>query len=166
MSFTRSTPPPYNPLPLGHGRNASLASTTRSGWAASFASHANSPRAAAFAQLDSRNGPQSPSVAGSTHSPRAASFSGHPNRLISPSASRMSRRISSPRGIPPLVIPQMRRRGVQGPRSTDGALPVCSMWSTRSGYKLKLSLSCRLTTMRNLRTRSPLDRMRSIAHVV
>ncbi|KAG8683389.1 hypothetical protein FRC09_016111, partial [Ceratobasidium sp. 395] len=93
MSFTRSTPPPYNTVNQGHGRRPSWASA-RSGWAASFASH--------------------------NQSPRAASFSGNAARITSPSNAR---RITSPRGVPPLVIPPMRRR-VAKTRSEDGAIPV------------------------------------------
>ncbi|CAE6438050.1 unnamed protein product [Rhizoctonia solani] len=112
MSFTRSTPPPYNSLSQGlgtHGRNPSWASANaRSGWAASFATNAKSPRATG-AQLDPRSGARSP-PGGSAHSSRAASFSGNATRLTSPSTSRFSRRVSSPRAIPPLVIPPMKRR--------------------------------------------------------
>lgn len=120
MSFTRSTPPPYNSLSQGlgaHGRNASWASANaRSGWAASFANSAKSPRGVG-AQLDPRSGARSPP--GSAHSSRA-SFSGNATRLTSPSASRFSRRASSGRAIPPLVIPPMQRRGAKGPMGHDG----------------------------------------------
>ncbi|CAE6333700.1 unnamed protein product [Rhizoctonia solani] len=124
MSFTRSTPPPYNSLSQGlgtHGRNPSWTSNNiRSGWAASFANSAKSPRGTG-AQLDPASGARSP-PAGSAHSSRAASFSGNVNRLTSPTASRFSRRVSSPRVIPPLVIPPMRRRGGKGPMSNDGTV--------------------------------------------
>lgn len=127
MSFTRSTPPPYNTLSqgVGHGRKASWASSARSGWAASFASHTQSPRVAAFAssQLNPPTGARTPPVA-SMHSPRAASFSGHLPRITSPPVGGMSamRRITSPRAVPPLVIPPLRRRGVKA-RSVDGTVP-------------------------------------------
>ncbi|CAE6422697.1 hypothetical protein RSOLAG22IIIB_00418 [Rhizoctonia solani] len=120
MSFTRSTPPPYNSLSQGlgaHGRNASWASVNgRSGWAASFANSAKSPRGTG-AQLDPRSGARSPQ-AGSAHSSRAASFSGNA-RLTSPSTSRFPRRVSSPRAIPPLVIPPMKRHGAKGPADEE-----------------------------------------------
>ncbi|CAE6424435.1 unnamed protein product [Rhizoctonia solani] len=122
MSFTRSTPPPYNSLSQGlgaHGRNSSWASgNARPGWAASFASSAKSPLGVS-AQLDPRA--RSP-TAGSTHSSRAASFSGNVSRLTSPSTSRFSRRISSPRAIPPLVIPPIKRRSAKEPKSHDGTV--------------------------------------------
>ncbi|KAG8734387.1 hypothetical protein FRC11_002329 [Ceratobasidium sp. 423] len=124
MSFTRSTPPPYNSLSQGlgaHGRNLSWApASARPGWAASFASSAKSPRGVG-AQLDPRGGTRSP-TAGSAHSSRAASFSGNASRLASPSTSRFSRRISSPRAIPPLVIPPTKRRGAKGPINHDGTV--------------------------------------------
>ncbi|KDN51105.1 hypothetical protein RSAG8_00734, partial [Rhizoctonia solani AG-8 WAC10335] len=123
MSFTRSTPPPYNSLSQGlggHGRNASWASVNpRSGWAASFANSAKSPRGTG-AQLDLRGDARNPPT-GSAHSSRAASFSGNA-RLTSPSASRFPRRVSSPRAIPPLVIPPMKRHGPKGTVSRDGTV--------------------------------------------
>ncbi|CAE6466926.1 unnamed protein product [Rhizoctonia solani] len=124
MSFTRSTPPPYNSLSQGlgaHGRNASWASTNaRSGWAASFANSAKSPRGVGV-QLDPGSGTRSP-PAGNAHSSRAASFSSNANRLTSPTANRFSRRVSSPRVVPPLVIPPMRKRGGKGSMSHDGTV--------------------------------------------
>ncbi|CAE6401060.1 unnamed protein product [Rhizoctonia solani] len=126
MSFTRSTPPPYNTVSQGlgaHGRNASWASVNaRSGWAASFANSAKSPRGAS-AQLDPRSDTRSP-PAGSAHSSRAASFSGNVARLTSPSTSRFPRRVSSPRAIPPLVIPPTKRHGAKGNVSRDGTIQV------------------------------------------
>ncbi|CAE6442287.1 unnamed protein product [Rhizoctonia solani] len=123
MSFTRSTPPPYNSLSQGlggHGRNASWASVNpRSGWAASFANSAKSPRGTG-AQLDLRGDARNPPT-GSAHSSRAASFSGNA-RLTSPSASRFPRRVSSPRAIPPLIIPPMKRHGPKGTVSRDGTV--------------------------------------------
>ncbi|KAJ1308784.1 hypothetical protein OPQ81_004474 [Rhizoctonia solani] len=122
MSFTRSTPPPYNSLSQGlgaHARNPSWASANpRSGWAASFANSGKSPRGAGN-QLDPHSGTRSP-PAGGAHLSRAASFSGNATRLTSPSASRFSRRVSSPRAITPLIIPPMKRRGNKGPMSHDG----------------------------------------------
>ncbi|CAE6428425.1 hypothetical protein ACGC1H_000688 [Rhizoctonia solani] len=124
MSFTRTTPPPYNSVSQGlgtHGRNASWASVNaRSGWAASFANNAKSPRGTG-AQLDTRGDTRSP-PAGSAHSSRAASFSGNGARLTSPSASRFPRRVSSPRAIPPLVIPPTKRYGAKGNVSRDGTV--------------------------------------------
>ncbi|KDN51107.1 hypothetical protein RSAG8_00736, partial [Rhizoctonia solani AG-8 WAC10335] len=123
MSFTRSTPPPYNSLSQGlggHGRNASWASVNaRSGWAASFANSAKSPRGTG-AQLDLRSDARNPPT-GSAHSSRAASFSGNA-WLTSPSASRFPRRVSSPRAIPPLIIPPMKRHGPKGTVSRDGTV--------------------------------------------
>ncbi|KAG8705135.1 hypothetical protein FRC08_001821, partial [Ceratobasidium sp. 394] len=116
MSFARSTPPPYNTVNQGHGRRPSWASA-RSGWAASFAGHAQSPRVAAFGGL---SGARTPPVA-STHSPRAASFSGNAARITSPTNAR---RITSPRGVPPLVIPPMRRRVARAHSVDDGVVPV------------------------------------------
>ncbi|KAG8746822.1 hypothetical protein FRC10_003344 [Ceratobasidium sp. 414] len=117
MSFARSTPPPYNTVNQGHGRRPSWAST-RSGWAASFASHAQSPRVAAFGNIPA--GARTPPVA-NTHSPRAASFSGNAARITSPTNAR---RITSPRGVPPLVIPPMRRRVARAHSVDDSAIPV------------------------------------------
>ncbi|KAF8607945.1 hypothetical protein BDV93DRAFT_519931 [Ceratobasidium sp. AG-I] len=125
MSFTRSTPPPYNTAApaQGHGRKTSVASTSgrsvRSGWAASFATHAQSPRVAAFAPGVQSSGANTPTA--SLHSPRAASFSGSANRVTSPpiGGSSALRRITSPRAVPPLVIPPMRRRVVRA-NSVDG----------------------------------------------
>ncbi|KAG9128218.1 hypothetical protein FRC07_002836 [Ceratobasidium sp. 392] len=97
MSFTRSTPPPYNTVNQGHGRRPSWASA-RSGWAASFAA--------------------------SSHSPRAASFSGNAARITSPPNAR---RVTSPRGVPPLVIPPMRRRVMKTRNSDDGAVPALGL---------------------------------------
>jgi hypothetical protein len=166
MSFTRSTPPPYNSLSQGlgtHGRNPSWTSNNiRSGWAASFANSAKSPRGTG-AQLDPASGARSP-PAGSAHSSRAASFSGNVNRLTSPTASRFSRRVSSPRVIPPLVIPPMRRRGGKGPMSNDGTVQV--RYSIKPQPTAWAYFDCRQMMRLALKTRSLQDQVRCIAPVV
>lgn len=139
MSFTRSTPPPYNSLSQGlgaHGRNSSWTPTNaRSGWAASYANSAKSPRGTGV-QLDPRSSARSP-PAGSAHSSRAASFSGNAAWLTSPSASRFPRRVSSPRAIPPLVIPPLKRHNAKGTVSCDGTIQAQSFRSVKFFFEFR-----------------------------